>query len=148
MDAWSSTTRVLFLGITGHYINKAGRFQSLLLGFERLRGSHTADCLSRVCYSVFQRFAICENIRAITTDNASTNTKMLKLLGKSLPGLNPKSDHIKCMAHVINLAVQELLSHLRITALDSHEETETLSRSNISQIPKVFAKARYIIAKI
>jgi len=76
-----------FLGITGHYIEgHSWQFRHILLGFESLRGSHTADSLSRVSLSVLQRFHLTKNVRAITTDNAAVNTKMLQLLEKSLPG--------------------------------------------------------------
>ena len=55
LDAWSSPTRIPFLGITGHYIEgHTWQFQSILLGFERLHGSHTADSLNRVLLSVLQ----------------------------------------------------------------------------------------------
>lgn len=149
LDAWSSTTRVPFLGITGHYIDKSSsKFQSILLGFERLRGSHTAESLSRVCLAVLERFHLVEHIRGITTDNASTNTKMLRLLARSLPGFNAKDDHIRCMAHVINLAVQELLSHLRVTASEHYDNLSVNQQTGIDRIPQVFAKARRIISKI
>ena len=151
LDAWSSATRVPFLGTTGHYINKSNsQFQSILLGFERLRGSHTAESLSHVCLSVLERFNLIEHIRATTTDNASTNTKMLSLLARSLPGFHAKDDHIRCMAHVINLAVQELLSHLRVTASEQYQDQSHAfqQQTAIERIPQVFAKARRIISKI
>lgn len=101
-----SSTQIPFLGITGHYIEgRNWEYRSILLGFERLRGSYTADSLSHVSLSVFQRFQLTKHVRAITTDNASTNTKMLQLLEKSLPSFKAKDHHIRCMAHIINLAV-------------------------------------------
>ena len=151
LDAWSSSTRIPFLGITGHYIEKSSwQFRSVLLGFERLRGSHTADALSRVTFSVLQRFQLTHHIRAITTDNASTNTKMMRLLEKTLPEFHAKENHIRCMAHIINLAVQELLSHLRVapSEIDSFSEESIDNHLSIDYIPKVFIKARYIIGKI
>lgn len=53
------------------------------------------------------------------------------------------------MAHIINLAVQELLSHLRVSPVEGvdHTSSENTWRS-INQIPKVFGQARSIIAKI
>ena len=63
LDAWSSTTRILFLGITGHYIESSTwQFKSLLLGFECLRGSHSAGILARVCIGVLQRFGLTSHI--------------------------------------------------------------------------------------
>ena len=102
LDAWSSSTRIPFLGITRHYIDKdTWQFRSVLLGFERLRGSYTAESLSRVCLSVLERFHLTNSIRAITTDNASTNTKMLRLMEKSLSGFQAKENHIRCTEHML-----------------------------------------------
>ena len=154
LDAWSSITRILFLGITGHYIEKrSNQFPSILLGFERLRGSHTADSLSRVCLIVLQGFQLTNHIRAVTSDNATTNTKMLHILEQSLPGFNAKGNHIRCMAHIINWAVQELLSHLRVTASDIQSNNTSTSstitlRPSIDPIFQVFGKARAIIRKV
>lgn len=147
LDAWSSSTRIPFLGITGHYIEgPTWQFKSVLLGFERLRGSHTADALSRVLLAVLQRFHLTKSVRGITTDNASTNNKMLRILEKTLPTFKAKENHIRCMAHIINLAVQELLSHLRVSPTDQVDQ-EIVS-SSVGYIPKVFSQARSIIAKI
>ena len=151
LDAWSSTTQVPFLGLTGHYIeDHTWQFHSLLLGFERLRGSHTADALSRVLLAVLKRFHLSNHVRAITTDNAAVNTKMLTLLEKSLPGFTVADNQVRCMAHIINLAVQVLLSHLKITP---QEATNLYAEAgdgpvNLNQIPAVFWRARCIIGKI
>lgn len=51
-------------------------------------------------------------------------------------------------AHVINLAVQELLSHLRVTPNDMDSGVSTNNQTSTDLIPKVFTKARYIIGKI
>ena len=138
MDAWSSATQVPFLDITGYYIEgRTWQFRSLLLGFERLRGSHTADALARVSLSVLPWFHISNHIRAITTDNATVNTKILCILQDSLIGFNTTDNQICCMVHVINLSVQVLLSHLKVTPIDKEVDTIKTSKS-MNRIPAVF----------
>ena len=78
--------------------------------------------------------------------HASTNTKMMRLLEGSLPAFNAKEDHIRCMAYIINLAVQELLSYLRVTPIEG--EDNKIVGDDSSYIPRVLSKARSIIEKI
>jgi len=53
------------------------------------------------------------------------------------------------MAHIINLAVQDILSHLRITPTEEEDsETSEDDSSPVQRIPKAFWRARRIIAKI
>ena len=40
---------------------------------------------------------------------------MMRMLEKSLPTFSAKDNHIRCMAHIVNVAVQELLSHLQVS---------------------------------
>jgi len=63
----------------------------------------------------------------MTADNASINTKMLELLQDSLPGYPQQDGQIRCMAHIINLAAQQISSHfdvlediLRLYSLSDH----------------------------
>ena len=53
------------------------------------------------------------NVRAITADNASVNTKMLHLLQNDLTGFSVRDGHVRCMAHIINLSAQEMFNHLK-----------------------------------
>ena len=46
LDAWSSTTHISFLAVTGHYIDShTWQLKSILLVFERLRGSYSVEAL-------------------------------------------------------------------------------------------------------
>jgi len=151
LDAWSSPTQVAFLGITSHYIElDTWQFRSVLLGFERLRGSHSAEGLARVVLCVLRRFQITSHIRAMTTDNASVNTKMLALLQDSLPGFSQQDGQIRCMAHIINLAAQQILSHLDVAPTEHtvYAEEEGDNSTGFTTIAKAFSYARKIISKI
>ena len=94
------------------------KYKTLLLGFERLYGSHSAKALGKVTVSVLERFHITGSIRAITTVNTTVNTTMFRNLEQEgcLPSFTQKDCHVRCMGHIINLAVQSLLKTLKVTA--------------------------------
>ena len=155
LDAWTSSTQVPFLGITCHYIEPlTWKYQTLLLGFERLRGSHSAQALGEVIINVLNKFHIAGAIRCITADSAAVNIAMFKNLenGGLMSDFTVQDCHVRCMGHVINLAVQTLLHALRATAIENEarlvdEEGEEVD-SEGAQLYRASYKARKIIAKV
>jgi len=119
------------------------QFQSVLLGFEHLQESYI------VVFYVLRRFQITSHIRAMTTDNTSFNTKILGLLQDSLPGFSQQDGQIRCMAH-INLAVQQILSHLNVVLTENttYIEEEADNSTGYTAIDKAFSYACRIISKI
>ena len=157
LDAWTSSTQVPFLGVTCHYIEPlTWKYQTLLLGFERLRGSHSAQALCEVVVDVLKKYNITGAIRAITADSASVNTAMFRNFKLEYGGLlhefTTEDCHIRCMGHVINLAVQTLLKTLRATAIDNEaklvDEEDGDNLSTGTTLSQASFKARKIIAKI
>ncbi|KAF9913821.1 hypothetical protein FBU30_003023, partial [Linnemannia zychae] len=80
---------------------------------------------------VVERFGLQKKLMAITTDNGSNVLKMIRLLGdhtkKNISewGLfDPQKQHVSCLAHVINLAVQALLGKGGLGA-ESPEDMES-----------------------
>jgi hypothetical protein len=59
---------------------------------------------------------------AVTTDNASNNKKMRKNIKNMLKKINVEWDHEKnhvfCIAHVIQLAINELLESMKVFAIN------------------------------
>ena len=154
LDTWTSSTQIPFLGITAHYIDPTTwTYRTILLAFERLRGSHSAVALAQVTEATLKAYKICGSIRAITADSASVNDAMFRLLENQLPNFTCHDSHIRCMGHVINLAVQAMLKELKASAIsdeaniadDIDDAPDDLDTGTISV---ALYKARKIIAKI
>ena len=85
---------------------------------------------------------------AITTDNASNNDTMIDELVKTECDINPLFDrkcHMPCLAHVLNLAVQDGLKELK-TIVD--EDTSTLCISSSKSLGDVVSCVRKIVKVI
>ena len=157
LDACTSSTQIPFLGVTCHYIEPiTWKFQTLLLGFERLHGSHSAEALGEVIITLMNKFHIASSIHCITADSASVNLAMFKSLEKGglLSEFTAQDCHVRCMGHVVNLAVQTLLNVLRATAhtneaqLVDEDRAEVDIESDDIQFYNASYKARKIIAKV
>lgn len=62
----------------------------------------------------------------------------MKKLEEELKNFSVKNSHIRCTAHIINLAVQAFLEELKAEA--THEDEDEITENPVPQfvIPKVF----------
>ena len=117
----------MILAITGHWIDKNWILHEALLAFTLLEGSHTGARLAKEIFKTLDEFNIAEKLYCITTDNASNNTKAMRLWAKLLrrhKGItwDWEGNHISCLNHVINIAVQAFLK--KINCLDEPDDED------------------------
>jgi hypothetical protein len=123
LDCWTSPNTKAFLGITGHYIDNAWVPQSLVLDFAPLPGLHKGAELCEVLVATCEQFCILSKVLGITTDNASNNNTLLDCFRGVCHSrcivFDKEEQHMRCMAHIVNLAVQALLRELRVEIPDA-----------------------------
>ncbi|CAB4409480.1 unnamed protein product [Rhizophagus irregularis] len=83
---------------------------------------------------------ILTKIIAYTTNNASNNNTLIKALEKTCKDQNIEftahNNHIRCLAHIINLAAQDALTTLKVKYVNN--ENELLNNDEVSEVvPKV-----------
>jgi hypothetical protein len=160
LDCWSSGTRVAFMGVIANYVDSKWNLIEELIGFEHLTDIHSGEALAIVVNNLLLRYQLTDRIISITTDNASNNGTMMGALNRSLVDaldkglfLDGKIQHIPCLAHILQLAVQALLGKIRLrptneTLIKDWKEAEQLSeleKIKVAEdrgIPYVLAKVR------
>lgn len=120
----SSTHTNHKIAITGHWIDNNFELQESLLSFREIKGSHEGSNLARVIYGVLDSFNIAERLFCITGDSASNNSKAMTHLSRLLrehKNINWDSElyYIRCLNHVLNLAVQAFLKKCRLLDKDA-----------------------------
>ena len=110
-----------------------------LLDFVHVTGHHTGEHLARSLFHVLTEYDICEKLFCITTDSASNNGTMCTELSKTLKSKlgikwHPKENHIRCMNHVINLAIQAFLKSIK-----SIDQTGLIERAVSSELERTGA---------
>jgi len=93
-----------------------------LLSFEELRGSHDGPNLGNAIYDVLDSYNIVEKLFCITSDNASNNKSALENLERLMmdrKGIrwDHLAHHVRCMNHIINIAVQKFLKTCKILSV-------------------------------
>ncbi|XP_073671353.1 zinc finger BED domain-containing protein 4-like [Paramisgurnus dabryanus] len=107
-DIWSSdVSPTSMLSLTAQWIDTDFKLQKIVLHSQEFRGSHTAVAISEAFANMFDTWRIDRSkVHAVVSDNARN-------MAKAMEDSNLKG--IRCMAHTIQLAVNEgLLSQRSI----------------------------------
>jgi hypothetical protein len=137
LDCWTSPFAQAFMAITAYFIDAAWKYREVLLGFEPLQGKHSGQNLSNVLFDKLREHEVDQRVFAITTDNASNNKSLMTALQKAIPD-NTTLIRVPCLAHVIQLCLNELLGHIKAVPLN--EKTETRWTEERSQLARDIAK--------
>jgi hypothetical protein len=158
LDCWTSPFRQAFMAITGYFLDQEWDYREVLLGFEHLHGSHTGGNLSETVLQILQQHGIADRVLSITTDNASNNNTMMTSVQDTVQSLglsNTSIFRIPCIAHVIQLSLNQLLGKMKAKPANgeaesewSDEHTQSLqsdSRRPTRQIVDTLKKVYYLL---
>ncbi|KAG0156272.1 hypothetical protein PDIDSM_3449 [Penicillium digitatum] len=108
LDCWTSPFQQAFMAITGYFIDHNWDYCEILLGFEPLHGSHTGENLSKTVTQILTEHGISD--RSVQDHLQSQHSSDLSIF------------RVPCIAHVIQLSLNELLGKLK--AVPSNKEIE------------------------
>ncbi|GJW55391.1 zinc finger BED domain-containing protein RICESLEEPER 2-like protein [Tanacetum coccineum] len=95
-----------------------------VIAFEDFPVPHTGSALAKTLINVFVKFKLENKIMSITLDNASNNTSAIGKLGlKYEPPMDGRFYHSRCVAHIINLCVQDGLAVKEINTIKESFKT-------------------------
>jgi hypothetical protein len=138
LDAWSAGNHLSFLAIKGYYINDKWQLKDTLLDFIPLRGRHTGSAMATDLLQTLHSRNIKHRLLAITCDNAGNNGTLTRTLQEKLADQDifwsPEENTIPCLAHVINLVVQDIIQHLKLSAPPDIENANVLQQRHIREI--------------
>jgi hypothetical protein len=101
-----------FMAVTFQYINDDLEMVYGILDFVKLKGKHEGKLLAASLVDIFEEFALSKSqVFTVTVDNASNNNTMIEELIK-VGYIQSPEHHIRCFAHILNLAAQDLLAYI------------------------------------
>lgn len=93
-----------------------------------LDAEHAGACLASALLSTLEDFDIADRLLGVTADNASNNSSMMRCLKSTFHEKFPDSgfsaawNQVECIAHVVNLAAQEIMKNFKTSAsIDTHK---------------------------
>ena len=117
LDCWTNTTNHAFLAVVAYFIDVDWNYQEVQLSFRQLQGHHTGYNIARIVRQIPEQFELEHRLFTVTTDNASNNSTMAKVLAQSCIEFK-EGYHLPCLSHVVQLAVKELLSTIKMSAFN------------------------------
>ncbi len=104
--------------VTDYFINKDWKYCEVFLTFQSLSDAHTDEMITKIVVDTLKKYKLKNRLFAMTTNNASNNEKMRKNIKNVLRDIKIEWDHeknhVSCIAHVIQLAINELLESMKI----------------------------------
>ncbi|KAJ6647768.1 putative AC transposase, partial [Pseudolycoriella hygida] len=131
LDAWTSKNVLPFLAIRTHWINDNWEYETVLLDFSFIKGKHSGLNISKIFLQCLSRFDIpLSQVLGVTIDNVSSNDTLISCLqtyGISV-GINftSQENHLRCMPHILNLCVQNIMKSLKIPLSDQQSDEQEL----------------------
>jgi hypothetical protein len=103
-----------------------------------MRGKHTGASMAEEVIKVLGRTNTTNRLLGLTCDNASNNSVLSRSLEENLEKQNltwsAKENTIPCLAHVIDLVVQDIIIHLKLSAAYDEQLGGTLQQHHIREI--------------
>jgi hypothetical protein len=138
LDAWTSNNHLSFLAVKGYYINNSWQLCEKLLDFIPMRGKHSGASMAEEVIRVLINTKTTHQLLGLTCDNASNNNVLSRLLEESLEKQgftwSAKENTIPCLAHVIDLVVQDIILYLKLSAAYDEQLGGTLQQHHIQDI--------------
>lgn len=118
IDGWTAPNFQSYYGITIHFIDNNWKFQSLTLDFVPSNGKHSGKDIANFFLSIIKDYGIQKKVQGITLDNAAANTTFIQELSVLMNNehivFDIEDQHFRCFAHIINLAVQDVLKLINV----------------------------------
>jgi hypothetical protein len=130
VDGWTSPNKMAILSIIGYFVTDDWHLAEIQLGFQQIRGQHSGSNMASTIIDILTRYGISDGrFQGITTDNCGSNftmseeiEKTLRIMGREWSSAN---NHVRCMAHVIQLSLGAFMSKLKIRGRESwYEEAQ------------------------
>ncbi len=178
LNCWSSYNRQKYLAMNVYFIDEAFELHEMLLTFEHVNESHTKVRLIFILHDILKLHNIKNRICAIITDNARNNLTMhielvrimrsflfenveTNLLDSSTQAFDMQKSNVQksdmqksnvkkvfCLAHVIQLALSNLLKKIRIRFSNDDFQIKWNENFDRRKIDAMKKNVSYTLAKI
>jgi hypothetical protein len=123
-DGWTSRNQLSLLGVNCFFVDQQWQHRRLLLALPPVCGRHTGDNLANEVADVLAEWGLGrDQLGYMVLDNASNNDTAVAALGAEL-GFDPGERRLRCLGHVLNLAVKQLMFGEAANAMEHASDNE------------------------
>lgn len=140
-DTWHSPNHKELQAITAHFVDQTGGLRKALLDVHDMPRGHSSKEIAPAVLQSLDRYDIRSKLGYITMDNAVENDLLCERLSKELNNWDPVEHRLRCLGHIINLAVQSFLFAKSQIALEAAIE---LSQEEQDAVLEYSAEAGWV----
>lgn len=134
-DGWTSRNQLSLLGVNCFFVDQQWRHQKLLLALPAVSGRHIGDNLANEVADVLAEWDLGrDRLGYMVLDNASNNDTAMVALGNEFD-FDPDEHRLRCLGHVINLAVKQLIFGKAADAMEHIGSSEPDSEYDFDSLP-------------
>ncbi|OAA53662.1 Ribonuclease H-like protein [Akanthomyces lecanii RCEF 1005] len=113
-DNWTSPNCLGVIGLTVQFVSEEHGLQSLVVKVQELDGQHSGENMAEAVMEVIRDYGIAHKVGYFMMDNASNMNAMVDKVSDELEHefdvfYDPLPHRLRCVGHIINLAVMEFL---------------------------------------
>jgi hypothetical protein len=133
-DNWTSPNCLGAIGFTVQFVTEDQGVQSLVVRIKELEGQHSGENMAEAIMEFIREYGIASKVGYFMMDNAANMNTMIDKVSDELEHefdvfYDPLPHRLRCVGHIINLAVMEFLIGKRPPTTDpyhgpSNEEVE------------------------
>ena len=119
LDVWTSSNSLPILAIIGHWLTAEFDYRQQVVEFTELKGPHSGENMAAAVEACLLELDLAPKLVSITGDNAANNETMvsdlyhrlarIRLQGKQELRFKGLDSYIRCLAHILNLIVKDIL---------------------------------------
>jgi hypothetical protein len=114
-DTWTSLQQINYMVLTAHFVDNDWKLHKRILNFCPI-SSHKGEMIGKAIEKCLLDWEV-DRVFTITVDNASSNDQAIAYMKRKLNNwggcvLNGDFLHVRCVAHIINLVVQDGLKEI------------------------------------
>lgn len=154
IDAWTSENYHSFLAISLNFIDENWNLAEELIEFKDTT-DHTGENMANVVIAALKFYGILPQIGAITSDNVGANDSMCNIIAEKIQEefqWDPDENRIRCLPHIINLAVKAFLKKFDNASYEEFELDNVGGVGDVnhenSNIRLLISKLRFIVKKL
>ena len=95
--------------INAHFHDEHGRLRKALLNLAELEDGHSGRAVAKHVIQALVFYGIQGKLGFLTADNHGANDTLCRAIAEELDDWNPVDNRLRCLGHIINLAVQAFL---------------------------------------
>ena len=135
-NIWTSPNVLAFLGIVVYWMTWNGSRKNALLGIVQMNSKHDGENIAEELVAIIECFSFGDKLGYFIMNNATNNDHSIRILGKRY-GFDVNKRCFRCLEHIINLVVHELLDILSTNVVSLAESSDMVNLHPLAKLHNI-----------